>query len=135
MFADPVADIAVLATPDGQVLYDEAEAYDELTEGAPALGIVDAPEQGSGWLLTLDGRWASCAVQHFGGPLWISDAAESIVGGMSGSPILNSDGVTIGVMCCSSGRSGERLDQHTESGPNPKLTDSLPGRLLRGLGR
>lgn len=45
-FVDPVADIAVLASPDGQVHYDEEVAYDELTEGAPILRIVDAPGQG-----------------------------------------------------------------------------------------
>ena len=135
VFADPVADIAVLATPDGQVHYDEAAAYDELAEGAPALPITDAPQEGAGWLLSLDGKWGACVVKHFGGPLWISDAAEFIVGGMSGSPILNSGGAAIGVVCCSSGLSGEPLNQHTEGAPNPKLMDSLPGRLLRGLAR
>ena len=37
-FADPVADIAVLAKPDDQALREEANAYDELIEEAEALG-------------------------------------------------------------------------------------------------
>ena len=132
LFADPVADIAVLTTPDGQEFYDEAEAYDELTEGAAALRIVDAPQEGPGWLLTLDGRWVVCTVHHSGGPLWIFDAAEPIIGGMSGSPILDADGAAIGVVSCAGGISGE---PQTESGPNPRLMGNLPGFLLRGIAR
>ena len=132
VFADPVADIAVLATVDGQELYDEAKAYDELTDDAPVLRIVDAPEQGPGWLLTLDGRWVTCVVRHFGGPLEISGAAEPIMGGMSGSPILGADGAAMGVVCSSSGVSGAPL---TQGFPNPRLMDNLPGFLLRGIAR
>jgi hypothetical protein len=32
LFADPIADIAVLGSPDNQVLFDEASAYEALTE-------------------------------------------------------------------------------------------------------
>ena len=129
VFADPVADIAVLAKPDDQALWEEANAYDELIEEAEALPIADAPAEGPGWLLTLDGQWVACDVKNVG-RLWIFNAAKPIVGGMSGSPILNSDGAAIGVVCCSSG--GEEIDQHTEGGPNPSLMDALPGWLLRG---
>jgi hypothetical protein len=44
MFVDPVADIAVLGSPDTQDLSEEAEAYDQLIDGAIALKIVDAPK-------------------------------------------------------------------------------------------
>ena len=131
IFVDPVADIAVLAEPDNQALCDEADAYNKLTEEVPPLRIADASKQGVGWLLTLDGLWISCVVRHNGGPIKISDAAEPIMGGMSGSPVLNSDGSAVGVVCCSSS-SGDKL--HTEGYPNPKLMDSLPGYLLRGIG-
>ena len=130
VFADPVADIAVLAAPDSQMFPDEYGAYEELTEEAPALGIVDAPEQGRGWLLTLEGRWVACVVGHYGGPIEISDATEPIMGGMSGSPILDSDGAAMGVVCCSSGSSDEL---QTGGFPNPKLTDRLPAYMLRGI--
>ena len=130
VFADPVADIAVLAKPDDQALREDAEAYINLIGELPALPVAEAPEKGRGWLLTLDGKWVACDVQNVG-RLWISNAAEPIIGGMSGSPILNSEGAAIGVVCCSSG--GEQLDQHTEGGPNPSLMDALPGWLLRGI--
>ena len=51
-------------------------------------------------LLSLDGRrWFSCTVRHFGGPLWITHAAEGIRSEMSGSPIVTEIGTAIGVVC------------------------------------
>jgi hypothetical protein len=44
MFVDPIADIAVLGGPDSQALSEEADAYDQLVDGAIALKIVDAPK-------------------------------------------------------------------------------------------
>jgi hypothetical protein len=57
------------------------------------------------------------------GPLWIFDAAEAIVRGMSGSPIRADDGSAIGLVCVGS--------EHrvTESGPHPALTHNLPAWL------
>ncbi len=128
IFADPVADIAVLGGPDDQELYEQAAAYIKLTDDVPVLRIADPPPHCPALLLTLDGRWVRCDVQHNGGPLWISHAAEPIMGGMSGSPILDADGATIGVICSSS---GAKDGPHNEGGPNAKLTGSLPGWLLR----
>ena len=59
-FVDPIADIAVLGSVDGQELYDEAAAYDDLTDEIDPLPIADAPEKGSAWLLSLDGQWLQC---------------------------------------------------------------------------
>jgi hypothetical protein len=39
LFADPVADIAVIGPPDDQQFPEEADAYDELTDHVPALPI------------------------------------------------------------------------------------------------
>jgi Trypsin-like peptidase domain len=126
-FADPVADISVLGSPDGQALWDEAEAYEALTEGAAPLQIGEAADETDAWLVQLDGRVTSCKVSHYGGPLWIKDATEGIHEGMSGSPILTDDAVAIGIVCLSSGA-------HS-GGPNPRLTHHLPGWLLRALPR
>jgi hypothetical protein len=124
-FADPVADIAVLGSPDGQELGNEAEAYEALTEEAAPLQIGEAADQADAWLVQLDGRVTSCRVSHCGGPLWIEDAKDGIHGGMSGSPILTDDAVAIGVVCLSwAAHSG---------GPNPRLTHHLPGWLLQAL--
>ncbi len=131
LFADPVADIAVLGEPDDQVLYEQAAAYNKLMDDVPALRIADPPPHCPAWLLTLDARWVRCDVRHNGGPLWLSNASEPIMGGVSGSPIIDSDGAAFGVMCTAGGTTNE----HTGGGPNPKLVDSLPGWLLRELAR
>jgi hypothetical protein len=60
----------------------------------------------------------------------VSDATQGIVGGMSGSPILDGDGAAIGVVSTGSGGIDEL---HTEGGPNPYLTYHLRGWLLAKL--
>jgi hypothetical protein len=120
LFVDPVADIAVLSEPDGQELYDECEAYNQLMPNEP-LQMESAPETTTAWLLSLEGEWFECEVWHHPeGPFWIRNAAQPIVGGMSGSPILNDDGAAIGVACTGEGGEG---------GPNPCLAAHLPGWL------
>src|SRR5271165_2710278 len=55
LFADPVADIAVLGSPDNQDLFDQADAYEALVKSATPIAIADAPgEKGQGWLLSLE---------------------------------------------------------------------------------
>jgi hypothetical protein len=121
LFADPIGDVAVLGPPDGQQQPDECEAYETLVDAAATLKIADASQNGPAWLLSLDGRWCRCTVRHNGSMLWISNAADGIVGGMSGSPIVADDGSAIGIVCTSG------------SGPNPRLTHYLPGWLLQEL--
>jgi hypothetical protein len=62
-------------------------------------------------------------------PLWIEEAKGGIRGGMSGSPIV-AGGAAIGMVCVSGGKP-EAV--HTEGGPNPRLTHTLPGWLLKLL--
>jgi hypothetical protein len=63
LFVDPIADIAILGSPDDQELSEESEAYDALTEGAPHLQIGKA-KSGKGWLLALDrDRWVQTPLQ------------------------------------------------------------------------
>jgi Trypsin-like peptidase domain len=125
-FVDPVSDLAVLGPPDYEILSAQHGAYVELMKSAVALSIAPVlgkPESESpGWLLSLKGKWIRCGVTHNGGPLYVTDAKEGIIGGMSGSPILDDDGSAIGVLT-NSGGSGE---VHTESGPNPRLIYHLP---------
>ncbi len=127
LFADPVADIAVLGCPDDQSLFDEAEAYYALTDDMPLLVIAKVDENAPGWLLSLDGNWMRCNVRHHSGPLWIENAEYGIRGGMSGSPILDDDGDALGVVCIGSSLTDESC---TSAGPNPRLTHSLPGWML-----
>jgi hypothetical protein len=120
-FVDPIGDIAVLGSPDNEALSHEADRYLELTEAAEPLPIADAPETGQAWLPSLDRRWFRCTAQHYGGPLWLSNSDESIVSGMSGSPIVADDGFAIGVLC-----TGNESDVDSDSGPQPRLAYNLP---------
>jgi hypothetical protein len=45
LFADPIADIAVLGSPDDQELTEAAEAYEALVESATPLSIADVPAE------------------------------------------------------------------------------------------
>ncbi len=127
-FADPVADLAVLGTPDDQELPDKADAYKELVEAAVPLRITDIVPDHPARLLALNGRWFPCEVgSPAGGPLWLANAAEGIVGGMSGSPIVQG-GSAVGLVSVSSGSPGVA---HRRGGPNPRLLHDLPARMLR----
>jgi hypothetical protein len=123
-FVDPIADIAVLGSPDNP----NAGEYKALVETATAFSIGSSLRNPVNFwvparLLSLDGyRWFSCTIRHFGGPLWITHAAESIRSEMSGSPIVTEIGTAIGAVCTAAAP--------WEGGPNPRLTHNLPGWLL-----
>jgi hypothetical protein len=114
-FVDPVADIALLGSPDNQEMYEEAEAYEALTDAATALPIGFLPSKFAaelnGWLLSLDGAWFSCTVNYRSdGGLW-TNATRAIEGGMSGSPIVADNGAAVGVLSCSNeAEMGRRLN-------------------------
>ena len=69
LFADPVADIAVLGVPDEQYLSSEAAAFEALLESARPLVVANVPAQSrdargedAARVLSLDGRverWAN----------------------------------------------------------------------------
>ena len=115
-FVDPIADIAVLGSPDNP----HADDYKALMGTATALSFGDAVRRPVNFwaparLLSLDDRWFSCTIRHFGGPLWITHAAERVLGGMSGS---SEAGTAIGVVCTTTSPG--------EGGPNARLSDNLP---------
>jgi hypothetical protein len=74
-------------------------------------------------MLSLEGEWFKCRVMSLGGSLWLDEAAQPIVGGMSGSPIILPNGGAVGVVCVSA--EGRR-----DGGPNPMLAANLPAWLL-----
>jgi hypothetical protein len=87
-FVDPIGDIAILGAPDGQELYDEAEAYEALVENATPIRISAPAAECNAYLLSLENKWFESRCEHTpGGPLWLSNAAQDLRGGMSGSPI------------------------------------------------
>jgi hypothetical protein len=62
--------------------------------------------------------------------VWITEAANGIMRGMSDSPMLANDGSAIGIVCCGGAIVGQTP---TESGPHPRLAHNLPAGLLRDL--
>jgi hypothetical protein len=132
LFADPIADIAVLGRPDYQELGEQAEAFEALIDAAVPLKMGDVQSPSKAWLLSLDNKWFRCTVQYRNnGGFWINDAAKEIRGGMSGSPIISDDGAAIGIVCVAG---GTMLGHHTAGGPNPRLRLNLPGWVLAESG-
>jgi hypothetical protein len=144
LFVDPTADIAVLGSPDGQSIPEEAIAYHALVETFSPIDIADPVSIGSddlwqkarGWMLSLDGGWFGCDVSFMEDPVWlgqpcpllIEKAERPILGGMSGSPILTAGGAAaVGMINISTENCAGR------HGPNPRLLHHLPGWLLNAL--
>jgi hypothetical protein len=137
LFADPMADIAVLGQPDNQALSDEADAYDRLMEKMVALAVADAPKQGAELLtfgdqqiktptpgkgvarvMSLEGHWCKGRVERRS--QWLAfEPTKLFVGGMSGSPIVDSNSAAIGVV--------------SVAGSSPVILDSLATWLVRSI--
>lgn len=134
VYADPVADLAVLAAPDAQHFAGEAKTYERLVAHRTPLHVAalllerkdkaSMPEaaewEGPGRLLSLDGQWFECRLRATRRLLWIGDKAQAFAGGMSGSPIADADGAAIGVLCTTAA--------------NPILVQHLPRWLLDEIG-
>jgi hypothetical protein len=111
LFVDPIADIMVLGCPDTQDWSEQAHTFKVLIDTAVPLPIAGVPMASMqlsvggatmrgplsgecrGWMLSLAGQWFPCKVTAQPGALRFEDAAEAAEGGMSGSPIVNDDGV------------------------------------------
>jgi trypsin-like peptidase len=129
LFADPVADIAILGCPDEQEF--SAELYESLIEEAPALRL-GTVRNGRGWLLALSGdRWIATTLQVSFGPKGAFLSTGPTVSGMSGSPILNDAGRAVGLVAIGHETISEGVRRNENAGPQPILTRNLPGWLLR----
>jgi hypothetical protein len=126
-FVDPVSDIAVLCSPDGDEFFEEAEAWTALVENATALSIGDLSEQATVWLPYLDGSWERAKATHWkrsGWGIYLTEAARNMENGMSGSPIVTIDGIAVGVFSITTSIT------RGEGGPQARLRAHLPGWLL-----
>jgi len=130
LFADSIADIAVLGQPDNQALSDETDAYDEQVEDMTTLAVADAPAQGSERLtfgerqvnkptpragparvLSLKGRWLQGHVERRGS--WLKFKPQKyFASGMSGSAAIGI--VSVDIL-------------------SPVLLDNLATRLAQGI--
>lgn len=136
VFADPIADLAVLGPPDDQALGDEHDHYTAFLSTLPPFDITAPPPRSRlripseppvfisneisfpARLLSLDGAWLDCVACYLGGPLMI-EPEKLVVLGMSGSPLLSATGAAVGVV------STRNLATC--------LWNGLPGWLLRAL--
>lgn len=128
LFADPIADVAVLDEPDRQDLPEEHDAYEALIGTTHALRMSD-PKDNAAWLLSLDHQWLRCNVEHYHSAAWlIRNAAQpGIQWGMSGSPIVNHDRTAaIGIICVGFRGAFPNDTSAAEGGPNPRLATNLP---------
>ncbi len=144
VFVDPIADLAVLMTPDGQASEDSYNAsvdYEEFMEHRPTLRIgpiVTGACPVS--LLTIDGVWQRCTAEP-GRPalgyklpraLTLVGATTGNAPGCSGSPILTDDSFVIGLVSVgsiSTNTAGERTINSKQHG-QPMLATNLPPWLL-----
>ncbi|SDJ17589.1 MULTISPECIES: hypothetical protein [Bradyrhizobium] len=126
-------DVAAFAAPDDQELYDQCARYEEFT-GAAAMALGKSPDVlaphlwedhpgTTAFTLSLKGEWQCCTVYNNGRLLVITEGADAIKGGMSGSPIIDINGAAIGLVSTGS-------DSHNK---NPSLMDCLLPWLLRKL--
>jgi hypothetical protein len=118
IFMDLVADVAVLAAPDGRRFPEAVDAYAAFVMSVEPLPIarseVARPEPAPAGVLSLDGQWIEVTVSR-NGP-WLRVEDEGVIkDGMWGSPIVNLKGEAIGLV--------------STGGLNPVLTEALPRRL------
>ena len=137
VFADPVADIAVIGPPASQELGAKHNQYEAFLKILPPFDVAAPPPRlrlrtfaddlphfipnevpFPARLLSLEGAWVDCNALHLGGPLVIQPE-ELAVAGMSGSPLISTTGAALGVV--STGNCASCL------------TNGLPGWLLRAL--
>lgn len=125
LFVDPVADVAVLGEPDGDILWEEAEAYHAFVEDREGLPIAleqnaasRGEQQREGAWLTLEGKWVHHSLDVTAQWVWTSERSEA---GMSGSPIILDTvrSTVVGVV--------------SSTALHPRLATTLPAWLLRQL--
>jgi hypothetical protein len=129
LFVDPVADIAVLGTPDTQELFEQADAFEALMDG-PSVHI-NEPKNGKGWMLSLKGEWVSTDLEMHYGLYRRGLSTGPNVPGQSGSPILNGNGRAIGVVSIGAGTVDANGKHVYQRAGQPILRDNLPRWMLR----
>jgi hypothetical protein len=135
VFVNPVDDVAVLGSPDNQVMCDDAIRYEALLENAIPFSIGQAPaKKGCGYLFSLEGDWFKCQVES-DRSLWVSESAQPIRGGMSGSPVISKTGAAIGIVASArvTIEKGKLKDIPADKygNSNPCLARDLPVWLLQ----
>jgi hypothetical protein len=128
-FIDPIADLALLVSPDDQDLHQQAAAYEALIDTATPLRLGGTAQPATAFMLGLDPTLLVTGKPLvIGIVLWVENTDSPILGGMSGSPIVDPAGRAIGLVSVSGGAD---KTEHTETGPNPLLAARLPAWLTK----
>jgi CBS domain-containing protein len=136
---EPVSDIAVLGSADGQVFYDDAEAFEAWCAEALPVPVssadFDLEVAVPVYILTHTGVWTRARATRYGvldevPGSCVSIVAESgIESGTSGGPVIDDTGRLVGVVSFSEGTEGE--PDLEGSMPRPHL--ALPGWIWRRI--
>ena len=159
LFVDPIADIAVLGSPDYETLSEEAEAYVALVEAATSLTVAEPPSQPipeevaqlAELAKTIWGNWISSRGKTQM-PRLLAVADQSVVSVHSRAFIPTACSLLIldAARGIAGGMSGSPIIAEDgtaigivclgsgsktafEGGPNPRLMGNLPGWLLQSL--
>ncbi len=101
---EPVADLAILGSPDGQWIPDEAKAFDQFCEATAAMSLtteefpVGTPVPA--YVLAHTGRWITGRITqwHPEAATLVLETDEGIEGGTSGSPVVTEHGFLLAVV-------------------------------------
>ena len=123
LFVDPIADVAVLAGPDNQVLSKDAADFEAFIAAHAVLPMTRMPlrahRSAQGWLMTAAGEWKRCILTGCGPPeqtaltIAVVGPPAGYAPAACGSPLLDAGGRVVGVVSL-----GEVL--------NPTLPTRLP---------
>ncbi len=142
---EPVADIAVLGAPDGQILHADASAFESFVAATTPVSLsADDFESETGvevHVLTGDRAWVPGRAKRHGfgppdGVAWIY-AASRIERGTSGGPVVNEAGELVGLVSWSSGEvvstnlELDRLESWDGKGESEAGGGGSSGRLAR----
>jgi hypothetical protein len=111
----------------------QKDEYSNLVDGLRSLKVgAPAGEADPVWLLALDGRWFRAqrrvvAPRVMVAGVWLGELGQTVVAGMSGSPILGEDGNAIGVVSLALA-AGDTTD-HDAIGSQANLAAHLPSWL------
>ena len=117
LFADSVADIALLGAPDGKSLHAECDAYLAFVQQYEPAKIVDGEPEQTVRMCSTSGDWFKARGRRSSKAIYIDKEEQNLEDGMSGSPIISDAGA---VALVSTGGFRE-----------PALTACLPSWALR----
>ncbi len=135
-FADPISDIAVLGEPDNQELPEDADAFEQWREHTDPIPLavvsLDAGYNLPVHVFAYKDEWIRATLEWYGMPGALPNgrilmkAKRPIVGGTSGSPVVDHGGRLVGVVS----QAGGAVSQPTYDGPMPIARLALPAWVI-----